>query len=94
MSLELPTEEWKKQRGDFHLDPDKQDKVQTDPLAEAKDRAIIDQITGATFETLDEVLENLSRAVLEQPELKNDDRYNERLRAAKKRLDELMPSSH
>lgn len=92
MSLEIPTEEWKKQRADFHLDPDKQDPV--DPRAEAELKSILDQISIADFETLDGIFDRLSEAVLEDKDVVKDYGYLQKLEAAHKRGKELMETKH
>lgn len=94
MSLELPTEEWKKPREDFHPDPRKQDPENPEVLAQhAQRQEIVRQIGEAEFEELDGVLDRLSEAVLEKPELGSNPDYRTKLEAAQKRLQELMRGS-
>ncbi|MBP9697913.1 MAG: hypothetical protein KBD65_01875 [Candidatus Moranbacteria bacterium] len=91
MSLELPTEEWKQPRENFHLDPKKQDPENSTGLAAHVQRQeIVRQIGEAELEDLDGVLDRLSEAVLQKPELGDDPDYKAKLEAAHKRLQELM----
>ncbi len=92
MGIEVPTEEWKKPTADFHLDPSKTvDGVSAAELAREKD--VLRQIGEQGFDELDEVLDRLSEAVLNNPEVAHDPGYQARLGAAKKRLDELTQGS-
>ncbi len=52
-------------------------------------RAILEQIKGADFETLDGVFDKLSEAVINNPDIVKDPSYLAKLEAAHKRYQEL-----
>lgn len=88
-----PRGEWAKASVDaeFHLDPDKQDPVDPDSIAnKAELRAILDQIARADLEVLDGVFDRLSEAVISNPDIVKDPTYLQKLEAAHKRMGEIM----
>lgn len=88
---QLPEKEWQKPTERFHLDPKKQDPENPEVLAQHVQRQeIVRQIGEAELEDLDGVLDRLSEAVLQKPELGTDPDYKAKLEAAQKRLQELM----
>lgn len=88
---QLPEKEWQNPTERFHLDPKKQDPESPEVLAQYVQRQeIVRQIGKAELEDLDGVLDRLSEALLEKPELGNDPDYKAKLEAALNRLQELM----
>ena len=87
MGLEMPTEEWKQGRADFHLDPKKLDPVNHQELAEKSD--ILDQIRNADVETLKKIQENMAEAVTKDHSLINNSDFIEKLQAAYERSQKL-----
>lgn len=73
------------------MDPSKQDPENpSKAAADARRQEIVRQIGEAEIEDLDSVLDRLSEALLQRPELGNDADYKAKLDAAQKRFQELM----
>lgn len=94
MSLadQLPTKEWEKPTERFHKDPKKMADVRTeevDPLANAKDQAILDQIARADILEIGDIIDRLSEKHLEDRELFKDPDFMKKLEVAHHRYQEL-----
>ena len=62
MSLEIPTEEWKKPRADFHLDPKKAG------VGNLREQVVRDSaIQGADLEELEGAVDRMEKTLQEKP---------------------------
>lgn len=84
----MPTEEWKKPKEDFHLDPKKE--AYADPKVEAEHQDILDQIANATPEQLGIIQKNIGTALRGKDPKTLSRLTEEKVIAAFKRSQELL----
>ncbi len=90
---ELPKYDPDASHPDFHKDPKKMAGVRTeevDPLANAQDRAILDQIARADILEIGDIMDRLSESHLADASLFTNPDFMKKLNAAYNRYQELM----
>lgn len=92
--LEMPTEEWKKPKENFHLDPKKVGEVDTTPsTSETMLQTILDQIGGASREELGVIEKNIATAIQTGRTTEDDPTTIAKIVAVFKRSQELVGNS-